>query len=97
MRKPAKSKTYPAAKRGGGRADAERRELALLEEFIRCDSVISLAGAIAARLGRKGPSEVLIEAAGLAPGESLAVEATALTGQQLMGPNDGGVSMVPRR
>lgn len=97
MRKPAKSKAYPAAKRGGGGADAERRELALLEEFIRCDSVISLAGAIAARLGRKEPSEDLIEAAGLAPGESLAVEATELTGQQLMGPNDGGASMVPRR
>jgi len=66
MRKPATSNRYAAARRGGTRADAERRELALLEEFNRSDSVAALAGAIAARLGRKARSEDLIAEAGLA-------------------------------
>ncbi len=66
MRKPGKSRRYVAARQGGGRTDDERRELALLAEFTRCDSVASLADAIAARLGRKGRSEDLIEEANLA-------------------------------
>jgi hypothetical protein len=44
------------------------RDLAMLEEFSRCDSVASLAGAIAERLGRKARSEDLIAEAGLAAG-----------------------------
>ena len=66
MRKPAKSREYAAARRRGGRAANERRELALLEEFTRCDLVDKLAGAIAARLGRSARSDELISEAGLA-------------------------------
>jgi hypothetical protein len=65
MRKPAKSRQYVAARRSGGRAVDDRRELALLEEFTRCDSVDKLAGAISARLGRRARSDDLIAEAGL--------------------------------
>jgi hypothetical protein len=65
MRNPSTSKRYAAARRDGTRADPERRELALLEEFNRSNSVAALAGAIAARLGRMARSEELIAEAGL--------------------------------
>ena len=50
-----------------GRGD-EERERALLQEFLRFDSVAALAGAIAARLGRQARPEDLIAEAGLAVG-----------------------------
>ena len=65
MRKPARSRRYAAAMRSGRPADDAGRELALLEEFSRCDSVDSLAVAIAARLGRRARSDDLIAEAGL--------------------------------
>ena len=43
----------------------ERSELALLAEFMRADSVASLAGDIAERLGADARSDDLIAAAGL--------------------------------
>ena len=64
MRKPARSKDYVARRRG---ADDER-ELKLLQEFTRCNSVAALAGAIAARLPRTARPEDLIAEAGLAAG-----------------------------
>jgi hypothetical protein len=96
MRKPAKFMRYAAA-RGAGRADDDRRELALLAEFTRCDSVASLAGAIAERLGRKARSRELIEEAGLAPKERLAADGTELTGRQQIRAKAGVASMAPRR
>jgi hypothetical protein len=46
-------------------ATDERSELALLAEFIRADSVASLAGDIAERLGAGARGDDLIAAAGL--------------------------------
>jgi hypothetical protein len=43
----------------------ERNELALLAEFMRADSVASLAGDIAERLGANARGDDLIAAAGL--------------------------------
>jgi hypothetical protein len=65
MRKPARFRSYAAARQSGTRADDERRELQLLLEFTNSSSVASLAGAIAARLGRESRSEDLIVEAGL--------------------------------
>jgi hypothetical protein len=66
MQKPGPSERYAAARRRGVPAD-HKRELALLQEFTRCESVAALAGAIAARLPRKARPEDLIAQAGLTP------------------------------
>jgi hypothetical protein len=57
----AASKPFPA------RAAGEERELALLAQFMRHDSVASLAKAIAARSGGSLRAGDLIAAAGLSP------------------------------
>jgi hypothetical protein len=54
-----------SARRAGSSATNERRELALLAEFMRHESVASLANDIAERLGANGRGEDLIAAAGL--------------------------------
>ena len=54
----------PAPSNGSGVAD-EQRELALLAEFMRHDSVAGLAGAIARRIGRAVRDEDLIAGAKL--------------------------------
>jgi len=59
-RRPANS-----AGRAGSEATDERRELALLAEYMRADSVASLAGDIAERLGADLGGDDLIAAAGL--------------------------------
>jgi hypothetical protein len=64
MRRPARFKDYVAVRRRG----ADERELKLLQEFTRCDSVAALAGVIAARLPRAARPEELIAEAGLAAG-----------------------------
>ena len=51
MRKRFKRETIAATRRSSRRAANEQAELALLAEFMRHNSVASLAGAIAARLG----------------------------------------------
>jgi hypothetical protein len=66
MRKPIRVKSDAAAPSCRDCAVSELSELALLEEFTRHDSVASLAGAIAARLGRKSRPKELVERAGLA-------------------------------
>ncbi len=60
-------KRQPLVAIGRDRRDAtdEGRELALLAEFTRHDSVASLAGAIAARLGGNACEEDLIARASL--------------------------------
>jgi hypothetical protein len=68
MRKSARFRSYAANRQSGTRADDERRELQLLNEFTNSGSVASLAGAIAARLGREANSEDLISEAGLGAG-----------------------------
>jgi len=49
----------------GSEATDERSELALLAEFMRAESVTSLAGEIAERLGAGARGDDLIAAAGL--------------------------------
>ena len=60
-------KRRPTDSDGGARTPSggERRELALLAEFMRHNSVASLAGDIAERLGADARGEDLIAAAGL--------------------------------
>jgi hypothetical protein len=60
-------KRRPADSDGGVRTPSsdERRELTLLAEFMRHNSVASLAGDIAERLGADARGEDLIAAAGL--------------------------------
>ena len=60
-------KRRPADSDGGARTPSsdERRELTLLAEFMRHNSVASLAGDIAERLGADARGEGLIAAAGL--------------------------------
>lgn len=70
MQKPARFRSYAAARRSGRRADDEGRELALLIEFTNSHSVASLAGAIATRLGAEARSEDLISEAGLGSGRT---------------------------
>jgi hypothetical protein len=70
MHKPARFRSYAAARRSAKRADDEGRELALLLEFTSSNSVASLAGAIATRLGREARSEDLISEAGLGTGRT---------------------------
>ncbi len=70
MRQPARFRSYAAARQSGTQADDERRELQLLLEFMSSSSVASLAGAIAARLGREARSEDLISEAGLGSGRT---------------------------
>jgi hypothetical protein len=60
-----KPPTAETAGRARPQATDERRELALLAEFIRCESVASLASDIAERLGADARGEDLIAAAGL--------------------------------
>jgi hypothetical protein len=57
--------TAEAAGRFRSPVTDERRELALLAEFMRHDSVVSLAGEIAERLGAKVRGNELIAAADL--------------------------------
>lgn len=64
MGRPAKSRRYAAGRRPDDLADNELRELALLREFNSSELVAALAGAIAARLGRKARTEKLIAEAG---------------------------------
>lgn len=66
MRRSGTSKRWAAARRDAVRLEDERRELELLKEFSRCESVASLAGAIATRLGCDARSLDLIQRAGLA-------------------------------
>jgi hypothetical protein len=65
MRESATSRRRAVRRRG--EPDAERRELALLEEFNRSGSVAALAQRIAARLGPNVRWEDLIADAGLGP------------------------------
>jgi hypothetical protein len=65
MRKPRTSKLYAASRKSRAPADADQRELALLQEFTRSTSVASLAGAIADRLGLTVRPEDLVREAGL--------------------------------
>ena len=58
-------KIADAAGRLPTRASDERRELALLAEFMRHESVVSLASDIAERLGADTRGEDLIASAGL--------------------------------
>jgi hypothetical protein len=60
-----KRRTDDSAGRTGSKPTDERRELALLDEFMRHKSVASLASDIADRLGADGRGEDLIAAAGL--------------------------------
>jgi hypothetical protein len=60
-----KRPTADAARRFRSPATDERRELALLAEFMRHDSVVALAGEIAERLGANVRGNDLIAAADL--------------------------------
>lgn len=60
-----KSRPAGLAQQAGSPATDERGELALLAEFMRNDSVASLAGDIAERLGADARGDDLIAAAGL--------------------------------
>jgi hypothetical protein len=60
-----KRRRAEAAGRAGSDATDERSELTLLAEFMRADSVTSLAGNIAERLGAGARGDDLIAAAGL--------------------------------
>lgn len=53
------------AEQAASRATDDRRELTLLAEFMRNDTVASLAGDIAERLGAEARGDDLIAAAGL--------------------------------
>lgn len=64
MRKRSKRETCVATRRNVARAANEQ---ALLAEFMRCNSVASLAGAIAARLGGNVRKKDLIARAELDP------------------------------
>lgn len=65
MRIPTRSARYAASRRPADPADNELGERALLEEFNRSDSVVALAGAICARIGREARPNELIAQAGL--------------------------------
>jgi hypothetical protein len=65
MRDTLKRKLRGAAPRHAGRPADDDGELALLAEFIRHDTVASLAGAIAERLGGKALDKDLIADADL--------------------------------
>ena len=60
-----KPRPADSARRAPAQAIEERGELALLAEFMRADSVASLAGDIAERLGADLRGDDLIAAAGL--------------------------------
>jgi hypothetical protein len=60
-------KTFLSTPRGGDVAHRDENEIALLAEFMGHNSVASLAGAIAARLGGKARQADLIARADLAP------------------------------
>ena len=62
-----KRRTAVEPGRDSRRVSDERRELALLAEFVLHDSVASLAGAIAVRLGANARDEDLIATADLRP------------------------------
>jgi hypothetical protein len=62
--------TAPADNHVRARTAEEERELALLAQFMRHDSVASLAKAIAARSGGSMRAGDLIAAAGLGPNRS---------------------------
>ncbi len=65
MRNDVKRQPAAATRRGKPCASEEEREKALLAEFTRHDSVASLAGAIAGRLGGNARKEDLVARAGL--------------------------------
>jgi hypothetical protein len=71
----------------GAQAADETRELALLTQFMRHDSVASLAKAIAERLGGSVRGGDLIAAAGLSP--RAAPTADAAAGAILVNPGAG--------
>jgi hypothetical protein len=60
-------KTFVSSQRGADVVHREENEIALLAEFMRHDSVASLAGAIAARLGGETRQADLIARADLGP------------------------------
>jgi len=60
-----KPRPAETAGRAGSETMDETRELALLAEFMRAESVVSLAGHIAERLGLGARGDDLIAAAGL--------------------------------
>ncbi len=70
MGKRFKRETFAATRRDNRRAANEQDELALLAEFMRHDSVASLAGAIATRLGGNARKTDLIARADLDPRRS---------------------------
>ena len=70
MRDPLKCKSRAAVPRGAARSADDDAELALLAEFIRHDTVASLAGAIAERLGDNGLDKELISDADLGSGRT---------------------------
>jgi hypothetical protein len=65
MRNSSKCKRPPLSQRAGRGAADETRELALLAEFLRHDTVASLAGEIARRLGGEARDTDLIAGANL--------------------------------
>jgi hypothetical protein len=67
MRKRFERETLAATRRGNRRATNEQDELALLAEFMRHDSVASLASEIAARLGGNVRKKDLLARADLDP------------------------------
>jgi hypothetical protein len=67
MRDTFKRKSGVSAPTAPRRSPDDGEELALLAEFMRHDTVASLAGAIAKRLGRNAPDEDLIADADLRP------------------------------
>jgi hypothetical protein len=67
MRKRFERETFAPTRPGDGRATDEQDELALLAEFMRHDSVASLASGIAARLGGNVRKKDLLAHADLDP------------------------------
>lgn len=65
MRSTSRRKKLDAAPSGGHDLAVEKHELELLAEFVRHDSVASLAGAIAYRLGGDASEKDLIASADL--------------------------------
>jgi hypothetical protein len=67
MQKRSRRKTFVSTPRGNDVAQREENEIALLAEYMRHDSVASLASAIAARLGGRARQADLIARADLDP------------------------------
>ena len=67
MQKRSRRETFVSTPHRGGVVQHDESEIALLAEFMRHDSVASLAGAIATRLGGKARQADLIARADLDP------------------------------